>query len=77
MCKMVQFTSDGIVVLALLALPLCWILRDGLGPDAVTSAGLDAIIHTFWTFSIGPILSISVIFSILLRVLCYTNKKNI
>jgi hypothetical protein len=32
-----------------------WILRDGLGPDAVTTAGESAFARTFWTFYWGPV----------------------
>ncbi|MEO2162186.1 MAG: hypothetical protein ABGY29_06620 [bacterium] len=32
-----------------------WILRDGLGPDAVTTAGESALAQTFWTFYWGPV----------------------
>lgn len=32
-----------------------WILRDGLGPDAVSTAGESAFARTFWTFYWGPV----------------------
>ena len=32
-----------------------WVLRDGLGPDAVTTAGESALARTFWTFYWGPV----------------------
>jgi hypothetical protein len=35
--------------------PLCWILRDGLGPNAVDSSGWQAFMRFFMTFFWGPI----------------------
>ena len=32
-----------------------WLLRDGLGPDSVTSEGLHAVKRTFFTFHFGPV----------------------
>lgn len=37
--------------------PLCWILRDGLGPEAVESHGLVAVIRFLFTFYWGPVLA--------------------
>ena len=37
--------------------PFAWILRDGLGPDAVASSGWVAVVRWFWTFWVGPVLS--------------------
>jgi len=34
---------DGLLFCALFCLPFAWILRDGLGPDSVTSSGLEAL----------------------------------
>ena len=39
----------------LLVAPLAWIMRDGLGPDATTTRGLDAIAAWTTTFGYGPI----------------------
>ncbi len=36
--------------------PLCWILRDGLGPGSIASQGLKAVVRLFFTFYWGPIL---------------------
>jgi hypothetical protein len=41
--------------------PLCWILRDGLGPNAVDSHGLNATARFLMTFSWGPVLLLLVI----------------
>ena len=35
--------------------PICWILRDGLGPDAVDSHGWQAVARFLRTFYWGPI----------------------
>jgi len=37
---------------------LAWILRDGLGPDAVESHGWEALVRCFWTFHWGPVLAL-------------------
>ena len=45
----------GLGILILFVWPFAWILRDGLGPSAVESHGLQAAIHAFWTFYTGPL----------------------
>jgi hypothetical protein len=35
--------------------PFAWIMRDGMGPDSVTSEGLMAAQRTFTVFNYGPI----------------------
>ena len=35
--------------------PIAWIMRDGMGPDSVTSEGLAAVQRAFFTFYYGPI----------------------
>jgi hypothetical protein len=49
------FTGLFIFLLAF-GLPLAWILRDGLGPDSVTSSGLQAVWRCLTTFHVGPVL---------------------
>jgi hypothetical protein len=53
----------GWLLLILIApgVPFAWILRDGLGPDAVESAGFHAVSRTFWTFYVGPLIVLSLI----------------
>lgn len=34
---------DGLLFCSLFCLPFAWILRDGLGPDSVTSSGVEAL----------------------------------
>jgi len=36
--------------------PFAWIMRDGMGPDSVTSTGLPAVERCFQTFYSGPVL---------------------
>ncbi len=48
--------ADAALVLWLLLGPLCWILRDGLGPGAVESQGLPAAGRFLMTFWWGPVL---------------------
>jgi hypothetical protein len=48
-------------------LPFAWILRDGLGPDSVTTTGITALSRTFMTFYAGPATLLFVSFDLLLR----------
>lgn len=54
--KFVKVLLDALIYTAILLLPIAWIVRDGLGPDATTSSGFNAIYRCFMTFYIGPIL---------------------
>ena len=57
MRKVVRALVDALLVFAAIALvPFAWVLRDGLGPDSVTSSGGEAISRWFMTFYCGPIL---------------------
>lgn len=48
---------NSLLLLTLLGVvPFAWILRDGLGPNSVTSNGLDALVRAFTTFYAGPAL---------------------
>jgi hypothetical protein len=48
---------DSILLFWALGLgPLCWILRDGLGPNSVDSHGTDAVARFCLTFYWGPTL---------------------
>jgi hypothetical protein len=48
---------DSLLLLTLFGVvPFAWILRDGLGPDSVTSSGLEAIVRAFMAFYAGPAL---------------------
>ena len=50
---------DGLLVFrVLVAAPFCWLLRDGLGPDAVDSHGLHAVARFGLTFYWGPVLAV-------------------
>jgi hypothetical protein len=37
--------------------PLCWILRDGLGPNSVDTVGSGALVRFLMTFWWGPVLA--------------------
>ena len=48
--------SGLLIFTVLVLLPFAWILRDGLGPDATSSEGMDAMARWFMTFYSGPVL---------------------
>ena len=52
-------TIQALLVAGLTVWSMCgmfaWILRDGLGPDAVESDGWEALTRFFWTYYWGPI----------------------
>jgi hypothetical protein len=50
-----------LVVWVLAAGPLCWLLRDGLGPGAEDSHGLDAVFRFWMTYWWGPVLTVLVL----------------
>ena len=54
---------DALLLVAVLFVaPFAWILRDGLGPDAVATHGVNAVAKAFTTFGVGPaILLLSII----------------
>jgi TRAP-type C4-dicarboxylate transport system permease small subunit len=57
MRKAIQVLVDALLVLSIIALvPFAWIMRDGMGPDSVTTSGGQAISRCFMTFYSGPIL---------------------
>lgn len=43
-----------LLILVVVVGPFAWILRDGLGPDAVNSTWLPAVHRVFWTFYWEP-----------------------
>ena len=73
MRRVIQILVDAMLVFAVIALvPFAWLMRDGLGSDAVTSSGTQAISRCFMTFYSGPI-SIGLI---VLAFICHcTGKK--
>jgi hypothetical protein len=59
---------DALVLFWALAIgPFCWILRDGLGPDAVDSHGPQAVARFLLTFYWGPVLATLVALRLLVR----------
>ena len=47
----------GLVIIAVV--PFAWLLRDGLGPNAVESAGMEALARCFMTFYTGPVVIVT------------------
>ena len=59
---------DGVVLFWALGIgPLCWILRDGLGPGAVDSHGAHAVVRFLLTFYWGPVLAALIALRLWLR----------
>ena len=57
MKRAIRVLVDALLVFAVIVLvPFAWIMRDGMGPDAVTTSGYKAISRSFTTFYSGPIL---------------------
>jgi hypothetical protein len=53
----IESILNGMILFWGLAIgPFCWILRDGLGPDATDSQGVDSILRFLMTFYWGPVL---------------------
>ena len=48
------FAGATLMILVVLIGPFVWILRDGLGPAATNSTGIQAMSRMFWTFYWGP-----------------------
>lgn len=48
-------------------LPFAWIMRDGLGPDSVTTTGLAALGRTLTSFYIGPVLLLLILGDVWIR----------
>jgi hypothetical protein len=46
------------LLLLLLGLPFAWLMRDGMGPGAVESSGMAAVVKCLKTFYIGPALGL-------------------
>ena len=70
----VKSIIDGVLFFVIIVLvPFAWILRDGLGPESITSTGINAITQTFFTFYSGYILIGLILLSIACRLI---EKKN-
>ena len=70
----VKSIIDGVLFFVIIALvPFAWILRDGLGPESITSTGINAITRIFFTFYSGYILIGLILLSIACRLI---EKKN-
>ena len=53
--KIVKSISFSLLIAWIALTPLIWLLKDGLGPNAINSSGLLAVKRTFMTFYWGPI----------------------
>ena len=59
---------DSFLLCAVVAvLPFAWIVRDGLGPDSVSSMGLAALSRIFMTFYVGPAILLLAALDLLIR----------
>ena len=58
----------AVVVLVVFMGPFAWLLRDGLGPDSITSAGWDALNRMFWCFYWGPATIVALLIFVAARV---------
>jgi hypothetical protein len=59
---------DSFLLFAIVAvLPFAWMLRDGLGPDSVSTSGLAALSRTFMTLYVGPAILLLASFDLLIR----------
>ena len=59
---------DSILLVWALAVgPLCWLLRDGLGPDSIDSHGTHAVARFLLTFYWGPTLVVLVALRLILQ----------
>ena len=59
---------DSCLIFAVfVVLPFAWILKDGLGPDSVSTTGLDGLWRTFMTFYVGPAIMLLLSADLLIR----------
>lgn len=72
--KMIEVISFSLLIFWMILTPLVWILRDGLGHNAVDSVGLLAIKRFFMTFYWGPVLILLIILTLIFKI---NNKLNI
>jgi len=76
MRKFAQVLLNALLVFAIIALlPFAWLMRDGLGPDATTSSGIQAMSRCFMTFYSGPILVVLITMAVIC--LCTGKKKQL
>jgi hypothetical protein len=57
----------GLLLFWVLIAPLCWVVRDGLGPNAVDSHGLHAVTRFCFTFYWGPVFAALIALRLRLR----------
>jgi hypothetical protein len=67
MSRAVRSIVDGLLLVWVSLGPLCWILRDGLGPNSIETHGWRAVSGFLLTFWWGPICASLVLLSFALR----------
>jgi len=75
MKKVIHSIVQAAMLLLIMTSPFAWLMRDGLGPDATTSYGFDAISKFFITFYWGPAFLGLAILSALIRCAWRTQDK--
>lgn len=56
--------------------PLCWLLRDGLGPNSVDSHGWHAIVRFLLTFYWGPVTAVLMLLTLYAMVWSHRSKRD-
>ena len=66
-------------ILLAMEIPVAWFFRDGLGPGAQESAGLDAIVKAFCSAEISILALLFIVLSVSVRLLarCSAVEKNV
>jgi hypothetical protein len=68
---------DGILAAWVIGLgPICWILRDGLGPNSVDSGGAMAVARFLMTLWWGPVLAGLVLLRLAARRLWFSDPSS-
>jgi hypothetical protein len=65
---LLAFVDVTLGFLMICLLPFAWILKDGIGPDSVSTTGLDAVWKCFMSFYVGPAILLFVFFDQILRI---------
>ena len=65
---LLAFVDVTLGFLIIFVLPFAWILRDGIGPDSVSTTDLEAVKKCLMAFYVGPAILLFTFFSQLLRI---------
>ena len=71
---LLAFVDVTLGFLMICLLPFAWVLKDGIGPDSVSTTGLDAVWKCFMSFYVGPAILLFVFLDQILRVGIPTHK---